>query len=98
MAEFKQSAIRLRKPLFLAVAAVCAVLFAVQTERSQTRQAAPEPSFPAIGNLSQVMRGILFPNANLIFNVQTHDPSEKKPGSENANAPDTFNWITWGSN
>jgi hypothetical protein len=98
MADFNQGAIKHRKPLFFAVAAACAVLFAVQTERSQTRQAGPAPSFPAVGNLSQVMRGILFPNANLIFNVQTHDPSEKKPGSENANAPETFNWVTWGSN
>jgi mono/diheme cytochrome c family protein len=34
------------------------------------------PSFPAAGNLAQVMRGILFPSSNLIFNVQTHDPNE----------------------
>jgi hypothetical protein len=86
------------RPLFLTVAAGCAILFAVQTERSQTRQAGAAPSFPAVGNLSQVMRGILFPNANLIFNVQTHDPSEKKPDPADTKAPDTLNWVTWGTN
>lgn len=29
----------------------------------------------AEGSLAQVMRGILFPNSNLIFDVQTRDPS-----------------------
>ena len=56
------------------------------------------PSFPAVGNMLQVMRAILFPNANLIFNVQTHDPSEKKESVENKNAPETFNWVSWGNN
>src|SRR5207248_9345441 len=39
---------------------------------------APSPAFPATGNLSQLMRGIMFPNSNIIFTVQTHDPAEKK--------------------
>src|SRR5579863_3557974 len=84
----------LRRTLSIAAAALC-VLLGVRTERSQTRQSGPAPSFPAVGNMIQVMRGILFPNANLIFNVQTHDPSEKRP--ENTN-PDTFNWVAWGTN
>jgi hypothetical protein len=76
-------------------AAVCLILFSVQVEHSQATQAAKGPSFPAVGNLSQVMRGILFPNANLIFNVQTHDPSEKRPAEENSK--EGINWVTWGS-
>ena len=28
--------------------------------------------------MAQVMRGILFPSSNLIFNVQTHSPDEVK--------------------
>ena len=42
------------------------------------------------------MRGIMFPNSNIIFTVQTHDPAEKrKPGDANANGG--FNWTMWGS-
>jgi hypothetical protein len=81
-----------------ATAAICLMVFSVQGAYSQTTQAAQAPSFPAVGNLSEVMRGILFPNANLIFNVQTHDPSEKNTSAGNTNAPDTFNWVTWGTN
>src|SRR2546425_12286686 len=98
MSSFKQSAMKLGRPLSFVIVAVCVILFNVQTQRSQTQDASRAPSFPAVGNLSQVMRGILFPNANLIFNVQTHDPSEKKPSPENPTAGDPLNWVTWGSN
>src|SRR5215831_16704295 len=80
-----------------ATAAICLILLTVQVEHSQTTQPAQTPSFPAVGNLSQVMRGILFPNANLIFNVQTHDPSEKNPDADKSNSKDGINWVTWGS-
>jgi hypothetical protein len=93
MSHFRHGS--LRRTLSIAAAALCAILLSVQTGRSQTRQPAAAPPFPAVGNMIQVMRGILFPNANLIFNVQTHDPSEKKPVENN---PDTFNWVAWGSN
>jgi mono/diheme cytochrome c family protein len=36
------------------------------------------PAFPPFGNLAQVMRGILFPSSNIIFDVQTRDPGAKK--------------------
>jgi len=55
------------------------------------------PSFPPAGNLAQVMRGILFPNSNIIFTVQTHDPAEKKNAPENAALAGGFNWTIWGS-
>ena len=42
----------------------------------------PGPSFPATGNMNQVMRGILFPSSNVLFDVQTRDPSARpKPGA-----------------
>ena len=55
--------------------------------------------FPAAANLQQLMRGIMFPNSNIIFTVQTHDPGEKKkPGkSDNSNADAGFNWAAWGN-
>jgi mono/diheme cytochrome c family protein len=54
-------------------------------------------SFPAAGNLSQVMRGILFPSSNIIFTVQTHDPGEKRPPADvNAATDGGFNFMVWG--
>jgi hypothetical protein len=50
-------------------------------------QAPPKPSAGAAarpaGTLAQVMRGIYFPNSNVIFDVQQNDPSTpKKPPTE----------------
>jgi cytochrome c553 len=57
----------------------------------------PMAAFPAAGNLSQLMRGIMFPNSNIIFTVQTHDPAEKKKAGDAATADGGFNWSMWGS-
>ena len=57
----------------------------------------PAPAFPAAGNLSQLMRGIMFPNSNIIFTVQTHDPAEKKKAGDLPTAGGGFNWTMWGS-
>jgi len=44
------------------------------------------------GTLAQVMRGIYFPNANLIFDVQQNDPSapKKKSSRHRRTATDTY--------
>ena len=67
----------------------------VQAKAQPTAAAgSPAPEFPAFGNLAQVMRGILFPSSNIIFNVQLHDPSEPtKPSTTGAG---TFSWTAWG--
>jgi len=59
---------------------------------------APAPSSRPLGNLAQVMRGILFPSSNLIFNVQTQDPGAPKtaPGYE-PGATAGFSWVDWGA-
>jgi mono/diheme cytochrome c family protein len=46
------------------------------------------------GNMAQLMRGILFPSSNLLFQVQTYDPAAPKPVYQ----PDTaaFSWVDWG--
>jgi mono/diheme cytochrome c family protein len=49
-------------------------LTALQPASGGQPATAPAPSFPAVGNLAQVMRGILFPSSNLIFDVQVRDP------------------------
>ena len=52
-----------------------------------TRPPTQTPSFPAVGNLTQVMRGILFPSSNLIFDVQVRDPGAQAVNPA-ASAPD----------
>ena len=42
--------------------------------------AGPVPSFPVTGTLNQVMRGILFPSSNVLFDVQTQDPGAGSKG------------------
>jgi len=57
----------------------------------------PSAAFSATGNLNQLMRGIMFPNSNIIFTVQTHDPAEKKKAGDAANVNGGFDWSAWGS-
>lgn len=56
--------------------------------------APPKTDFPPAANLNQLMRAVMFPNSNIIFTVQTHDPAEKKKA---ANDDSGFNWSQWGS-
>ncbi len=56
------------------------------------------PAFPPAGNLAQVMRGILFPSSNIIFNVQTNDPGAPvAPGQVGPGATRAFSWVDWGA-
>ncbi len=67
------------------------------TQPATVPPAAPPGVFSATGNLNQLMRGIMFPNSNIIFTVQTHDPAEKKKTGDAANTDGGFNWSMWGS-
>ena len=49
-------------------------------------------SFAVAGNLAQLMRGVTFPNANILFNVQVKDPGKEKPAM-----PMPFDYVLWGS-
>jgi cytochrome c553 len=69
---------------------------AANAEPATASAPGPIPAFPPAGNLDQLMRGIMFPNSNIIFTVQTHDPAEKKKAGDAANAGG-FNWSMWGS-
>jgi len=42
-------------------------------------------------NLAQFMRGITFPNANIIFNAQIRDPKDDKP-----KMPIPYDYVLWG--
>jgi cytochrome c553 len=77
------------------------ILQAGKTAASAEPATASRTEAPAVvsatGNLNQLMRGIMFPNSNIIFTVQTHDPAEKKKADDAANASGGFNWSMWGS-
>ena len=51
---------------------------------------------PPVGNLAQLMRGVFFPNANMIFTVQTHDPAAPPPKPSADAQANGFSWVDWG--
>ena len=57
-------------------------------------------AFPPLGNMAQLMRGIFFPNSNLIFTVQTRDPGAPAPKPDAAAAGGQtggFSFVDWGA-
>jgi len=50
------------------------------------------PALTPAANLAQLMRGVTFPNANILFNVQVKDPADYKP-----TPPVPFDYVQWGS-
>lgn len=54
------------------------------------------PKWALTGNMLELMRGVFFPNANMIFNVQSHNPAEKKPTAQSSSST-AFNWNLWGA-
>jgi mono/diheme cytochrome c family protein len=57
----------------------------------------PGRVYPPLGNMAQLMRGIFFPNANLIFTVQTHDPAEKPTPAVGGGQTGGFSFVEWGA-
>jgi hypothetical protein len=59
--------------------------------------APPAPAAQPYASLAQVMRGIPFPNSNIIFDTQTTDPgAAKKPGESGAGASAQYNSVYGG--
>ncbi|HEY7290077.1 MAG TPA: cytochrome c [Vicinamibacterales bacterium] len=56
------------------------VIAAAQAPSKAPARPAPSTGKP-VGSLAQIMRGIYFPNSNLIFDVQQHDPAAPKPSA-----------------
>ena len=65
------------------------LLLAACASASTAGPPAPEP----MGNLAQVMRGILFPNSNILFDVQSIDPDDPPPVAAGGGATATFSGI-----
>jgi mono/diheme cytochrome c family protein len=68
------------------------IAIAAPNAPARVTTASSAPSFPATGTLNQVMRGILFPSSNVLFDVQTRDPGAgSKGGVARADAATTSN-------
>ena len=80
-----------------------AALRDISLPRVATAQTAAAPGggkvYPPVGNMAQLMRGIYFPNSNLIFTVQTHDPAAKPTPAPTTGGskPGGFSWVDWGA-
>ena len=68
----------------LTVGFTLALLTAMTAAQTPAPKPAAKPAPTPTGTLAQVMRGIYFPNANLIFDVQQHDPAAPKKRIESA--------------
>jgi mono/diheme cytochrome c family protein len=62
-----------------------------------TRAASNGAVRPPVGNLAQLMRGVFFPNANMIFTVQTQDPAAPPPKPAPDAQANGFSWVSWGA-
>ena len=70
----------------LAPLLAAAVLLAACTMIAATPIAASEHEEP-VGNLAELMRAILFPNSNFLFDVQTTDPGAPPEPAAKTSAP-----------
>lgn len=52
------------------------------------KTATPATSQRPVANLSQLMKGILYPSSNVIFAAQSEDPAQVKPAADPAMSPD----------
>jgi len=70
------------------ILAVLSDAFAAAQGPARKPAGTPKPS----GTLAQIMRGIYFPNSNLIFDVQKDDPAapKKKSGEAGGSATETY--------
>jgi mono/diheme cytochrome c family protein len=53
-------------------------------------------AYPPLGNMAQLMRGIFFPNSNLLFTVQTRDPAAPPPKPTPEQQAQGFSVFDWG--
>ena len=63
---------------------------AAAAQAPAAKPAAPKPAPKPAGTLAQLMRGIYFPNANLIFDVQQSDPAAPKKKNDSGSSTDTY--------
>ncbi len=74
---------------FVGTALVLLLTACASTSTGTAGLPAPEP----MGTLAQVMRGILFTNSNILFDVQSIDPDNPPPAAAGGGATSTFAGI-----
>jgi mono/diheme cytochrome c family protein len=63
---------------------------------ARSRTAPPQmAALPPGGNMAQLMRGLLFPTANIVFTVQSIDPGVPRPAPKEDTAAG-FDFFAWG--
>jgi hypothetical protein len=69
-----------------------ALVSALAGGQATPSKSSSRPAAKPAGTLAQVMRGIYFPNANLIFDVQQNDPAtpKKQSGDAGGSATSTY--------
>ena len=73
------------------------IFFISCTPQAPAPAASAGPAAKAYGTLAQVMRGIPFPNSNIIFDTQSTDPAAaQKPPEAGAPATQTFAGVYGG--
>jgi hypothetical protein len=78
----------LLSPLLL-LSSACAPTTPKGLDSTSAQAPPPGSSSPQVhGNLAQVMRGIMFPNSNVIFAAQSADPAAVKTGGDPSLATD----------
>ena len=83
-----------RKGEMMRVFKVTVVLLLAIACAQAPRAQAPESQ--PVGNLAQVMRGIFFPNSNIIFDVQSRDPDAPPEENDDGTVTATFSSIYTG--
>jgi hypothetical protein len=85
----QKNALLISLSTLLVVAAACAPTDkGVDSDKPQAPPPGAAASAQVHGNLAQVMRGILFPNSNVIFAAQSNDPAKVKQASDPSTATD----------
>jgi mono/diheme cytochrome c family protein len=64
--------------------------------RPAAQAAGSMKAYPPLGNMAQLMRGIFFPNSNLLFTVQTRDPAAPPPKPTPEQQSQGFSVFDWG--
>jgi hypothetical protein len=75
-----------RRPFATALTLAALTCMAVGAVAAQ-RQPAGASAQPAAANMLQLMRGILYPNSNVIFSAQNEDPAAMKPADDPSTSP-----------
>ena len=76
---------------------IAAILLSACSKPQSRPATSQTPTAQVHGALGQIMRGILFPNANIIFAAQSKNPADIKPAADPSTATDALqsNYGGW---